>query len=549
VTETVVEAVASGEAGSAVSAVSGFRRWLASVDVASLSDRERVDLVAELERSKGAASAAQARLVHSVRRSREVAAPQDVARSVGSEVALARRESPSCGDRFLRVSTALLEQMPETLRALGAGVCSEAHAVRLVEATSCLSPADRSLVDARVGPLLGRLGVSAADRADRRVAAELDAAAVVARMEAAVRSRRVTMRAAADGMAYLTVLGPMTEVAGAHAALNARARTVTAGHAPEEPHLGRGVGAVAADTALRLLSGRERGEVQPVELHLVMTDRALLGTGDPGRSEWEPVRIPGLGSLPAPVARWWLRDQLDDTDPDARAAQVWMRRLYTSPDGRDLVSMDSRRRVFSGMLRRMLVLRDDLCTTPYCGAAIAHADHATPARKGGATSYVEGNGKCARCNHTKEAPGWRTEVVVGRAPKGLDERESRDATRAGVATRTQLMTRPQVATRTGSTTAAAAPTRPRLTTLPPVRTWPSVATRQLVIRTPLGRVYTSEPPPLLGWGSPDVPHETGPADRRKRPLRRRRPSPARATVGRRQRATSHLERHLCRYLT
>ena len=239
-----------------VGAVSRFREWLATVDVGELSDRERVDLVAELERVKGGASAAQARLVHSVRRSREQVAPQDVARSVGSEVALARREPPSCGDRFVRVSTALVEQMPATLAALTAGVCSEAHAVRVVEATSCLSSADRSQVDARVGPLLGRLGVKAADRAARRVAAELDAAAVVARMEAAVASRRVTVRAAADGMGYLTVLGPMTEVAGAHAALTARARTVTAGHAPEEPHLGRGVGAVAADTALRVLSGR-----------------------------------------------------------------------------------------------------------------------------------------------------------------------------------------------------------------------------------------------------------------------------------------------------
>ena len=45
--------------------------------------------------------------------------------------------------------------------------------------------------------------------------------------------------------------------------------------------------------------------------------------------------------------------------------------------------MDSRRRVFSGLLRRMLVLRDDVCVTPWCGAPVAHADHATPVREGG----------------------------------------------------------------------------------------------------------------------------------------------------------------------
>ncbi len=373
------------------------------------------------------------------------------------------------------------------------------------------------MFDGRVGPLLGRLGVRGAERAARAVAAELDAAAVVARMEAAVRSRRVTVRAAPDGMGYLSVLGPMLEVAGAHAALLARARSVAAGHHDDEPHAGRGVGAVAADTALAVLSGRAVGQVQPVEVHLVMTDRALLGTGDPHRSVMEPARVPGHSALPAPLARWWLRDPGGDGE-----ATVWLRRLYTTPSGRDLVAMDSRRRTFTGLLRRMLVLRDDLCTTPWCGAAIAHADHAIPARDGGATNYTTGNGKCARCNHTKEAPGWTTT-----APEH---------------------TNPQ----------------PR---------------REVVIRTPLGRTYRSQPPPLLGWGSQSAPstvHDdptdtrelatgrqrrpnrpayhrdpvataprTGPA---RRPLRRPR-QPRHPSTTRRPRTTSRLERELCRMLT
>ncbi len=145
----------------------------------ALSDRERVDLVAELERVKGACSAAQARLVEAVRCSREGAAPRDAMRSVGSEVALARRESPSCGDRFVRVSRALVRELPETMAALTLGVCSEAHVVKVVEATTVFGVGDRVEADRRLGPLLGRLGVKAADNAARRVAAELDAAAVV----------------------------------------------------------------------------------------------------------------------------------------------------------------------------------------------------------------------------------------------------------------------------------------------------------------------------------------------------------------------------------
>jgi hypothetical protein len=409
--------------------VAHFRSWLATVDVAELSDTQRVDLVGELERVKGAASAAQARVTDAVRCSREMVAAQDVARSVGSQVALARRESPALGDRFVGLARALVHEMPQTMAALTAGEVGERHAVEVVKATACLSVADRGVVDARLAGVLGRLGVAQLGRAAGRVAAELDAASVVARMEAAVRSRRVTVRPAPDGMAYLSVLGPLKDVVGAHAALLARSRTVVGGQCPEEAPQGRGVGAVAADTALRLLSGRAVGQLCPVEVHLVMTDRSLLGTGDTSRSVFEPARIPGHGSVPAPVARSWLREGVEpagsgEAAPDAQPAlpvlplpagahqaRVWMRRLYTSPDGRDLVAMDSRRRVFSGLLRRMLVLRDDVCVTPWCGAPVVHADHAVAVREGGSTSWANGDGRCARCNHVKEAPGWSVTVT------------------------------------------------------------------------------------------------------------------------------------------
>src|SRR6478752_6069385 len=211
-----------------VAAVQSFRTWLATVDVGELSDGERVDLVAELERVKGGASAAQARATDALRCSQEVVAPADVARSVGSQVALARRESPSLGDRFVGLSRALVHEMPHTMVALTGGEVSARVAVAVMQA----------------------------GRAATRVAAELDAASVVARMEAAARSRRVTVRPAPDGMAYLSVLGPLQDVVGAHAALQARARGVVGGQCAEEAPEGRGVGAVAADTALRLLSGR-----------------------------------------------------------------------------------------------------------------------------------------------------------------------------------------------------------------------------------------------------------------------------------------------------
>ena len=449
--------------------VAAVRGWLSAIDVGRLSDGERLDLVAELERLKNTAAATQARATHALRESREMTRPQDAVRSVGSEVALARHQSPTVGDRFVGVARALVDEMPVTMRALESGACSERHAEVMVQATSILTLEHRREVDRRVGPLLGRLGVRGAERAARRVAQELDVASVLKRMQDAVKSRRVTTRPAPDGMAYLTVLAPMVEVVGAQAALRRHAQSVVSGQCPHETPEGRGIGAVEADTALQLLSGRAPGQVQPVEVHLVMTDRSLLGTGDPDRSVMEPARIPGHGSLPAPVARAWVKgdpggsgrsgsslgsgsnggseESTDDATVD-RAATVWLRRLYTGPDGRDLVAMDSRRRHFTGLLRRMLVLRDDVCRTPWCEAPIVHADHTVPARDDGATSFRQGGGRCARCNYGKEAPGW------------------------------------------------AATVRSR---------------HEIRLTTPLGHSYLSRPPPLLGWGAAPSPSTSGSA--------------------------------------
>jgi hypothetical protein len=163
---------------------------------------------------------------------------------------------------------------------------------------------------------------------------------------------------------------------------------------------------------------------------------------------------------------------------------VWVRRLYTSADGRDLVAMDSRRRVFGGMLRRMLVLRDDVCTTPWCEAPIVHADHATPVREHGGTSFTEGNGKCTRCNHGKEAPGWRTRVILGGADRGTFCRD-------------------------GGSDSDHSSSRGNRGFGDQASDGDGLRARRVVqVTTPLGHTYDAEPPPLLGWGSQTFPPAT-----------------------------------------
>ncbi|MFQ6172439.1 hypothetical protein ACK8HX_12595 [Oryzobacter sp. R7] len=136
--------------------------------------------------------------------------------------------------------------------------------------------------------------------------------------------------------------------------------------------------------------------------------------------------------------------------------------------------------------------------------AIVHADHAQRARDDGPTSYVNGNGACARCNLVQEAPGWSVAVRDPLASPGTEA----DA-------------------------------------------------RELVVTTGVGLRYSSVPPPLLGWGStPGVERLPGHALRAPASAAVR-PGAGRVVRGRRvsQRPakrpllTSRLERELCRSLT
>ena len=90
----------------------------------------------------------------------------------------------------------------------------------------------------------------------------------------------------------------------------------------------------------------------------------------------------------------------------ARAAEVWLRRLYTHPAHGELVALESRAKRFPEALREFLVLRDQTCRTPWCDAPVRHGDHVVPHAQGGPTSAANGQGLCEACNYTKEAPGW-----------------------------------------------------------------------------------------------------------------------------------------------
>ncbi len=365
--------------------------------------------VEQFEQLKSAATAAQARataLWAARRRDAEQAAgvPSSLRdRGLASEVGLARRDSPARGSTHLGMARALVEEMPHTLAALETGALSEWRATLIVQQSACLSVEHRRQLDAELCADACRLegwGNARIEAEAKKIAARLDAAAVVARGAKAAKDRCVSIRPAPDTMTYVTAMLPVDQGMAVWAALKRQADTTFDN---------RSRGQIMADTFVERVTGRPAGQPIPVALNLVMADTTLFGGDD------TPGWLMDYGPVPAAVVRHLVNDAV--TDKDAKAV---LRRLYRHPKSGQLVAMESRSRRFPKALATFIGLRDRTCRTPYCDAPIRHRDHADPKRRGGATSAVNGLGLCERCNYVKEALGWR---VVARQRDGVHRAE------------------------------------------------------------------------------------------------------------------------------
>ncbi|MCD4534362.1 HNH endonuclease [Nocardioides sp. cx-169] len=382
------------------------RRWVAHLATLSrdLPDDHRIDLIGALEDLKCGAAGAQAVATVDLDASQRQAQEERglptarIGEGIASQIGLARRESPHKAGRLLGLAKILQAEMPHTLDRLRAGELSEWRATILVRETACLSLDDRQEVDRRLccpeGPAL-TMSDASLEGAARKLAADLDNAAVAARARKAEADRHVGVRPAPDTMVWVRALLPVKQGVAVFAALKAAADAAQAAGDP------RSRGQVMADTLYERVTSA--GAADPVQVHLdlVMTDRTFFHSGsEDDRAAEESAQVPGYGPVPAD----WAHDLLADS---LSAEAVWVRRLYTHPDTGDLVAMDSRARRASAGLEHFIRRRDhDVCRTPWCGAPIRHVDHATEWQSGGPTCAINLQGLCERCNHAKQAPGW-----------------------------------------------------------------------------------------------------------------------------------------------
>ncbi|MGF6835205.1 hypothetical protein QF015_003400 [Paenarthrobacter sp. TE4293] len=382
---------------------------------------ELIDQISDLEDLKSAISGLQARVAVAfdvAQRAAQAAAgvpASERGKGVGVQVALARRESPSRGSRLLGLAKALVTEMPHTMAALESGQLNEWRATLLVKETACLSVEDRCAVDeelaADAGTFIGA-GDNAITAAAKAAAYRRDPRTVSQRASYAATERTVSLRPAPDAMTYLTALLPVAHGVAVYAALSRKADSARSSGDS------RIRGQVMADTLVERVTGR-RGGISGVDLQLVMTDRALF------QGDAEPARIQGYGIVPAEWARALVgaarvgEPEHEPTavrePPPGREGEfdVWLRRLYTAPATGELITTDSKARLFPPRLRRFIEVRDDTCRTPYCDAPIRHIDHVVPWHAGGLTTVTNSAGLCEACNHTKENPGWTAKTLPG----------------------------------------------------------------------------------------------------------------------------------------
>ena len=372
---------------------------------AALDDAARVDAIRALERLVCTATAAQAQLTADLDRSQrarqaEVGVPAArQGQGVAAQVARARRESPHGGRRHLALARVVAAELPHTWAAWRDGRVTEWTTTLVARETACLSLEDRLAVDALVAADADRLEAMGPREVASWVAAEasrLDPASVVARRRRAEGDRHVSLRPAPDTMTWFTALLPVKDGVGLFATLS---RTADAARVSGDP---RSRGQVMADTLVaRVHANGEAGGMTTdapmpprVTLGLVMSDVALLGGSD------DPAHLDGYGTVPAELARELVAGSL------GAGEEVEVRRLWTNPTTGELVAMDSRSRLYRGLLARFVRLRDQVCRTPWCAAPVRHVDHVEDHASGGPTSASNAQGLCEACNHAKQAPGW-----------------------------------------------------------------------------------------------------------------------------------------------
>ncbi|MEQ3550165.1 DUF222 domain-containing protein [Pseudonocardia nematodicida] len=313
--------------------------------------------------------------------------PDKLERSVAAQIALACRTSVHQGRTRMRVARDLHNGFDHLHALFLAGELDADKIAAIVTAADTLTPDQRAELDRRLAEHdLTRLGIGRLRDLARRLVAEIAPADFAQRCEAAKNTRRVTVRPAADGMAFLTAHLPVEQAVGCVAALDKAHRDLSASPEP----LPRTRGQVMADTLVERLTGKTHATDIDLHVQVIVPVEALIDPDSP-----LPAEIPGYGPVPADLLA-------------TNKGRTTLRRLITRKGV--VIGGDTRQRRFTRFLDELIRARTrNRCTEAYCDAPIRHIDHITRAADHGTTTLDQGRGTCEFHNYLREQPGWTVE--------------------------------------------------------------------------------------------------------------------------------------------
>ena len=399
--------------------------------------------------------------------------PAQLSEFIGDEVAAALTLTAQTAAAYLDVALDLATRLPETAKALRAGVIDYAKARLIAEATRILSDADARTVEARILPMAGQQTLGRLRAAVSRAVLAVDPEAATRRREEAQKDPRVRRWQEDAGTAALAGFGlPPADVLEADQRITARALALRDAGLPgslEELRarayldtlLGQdstpsrspapsqdsalGQSPVPGDTTRPTSASAERPPAGQRRLaarvNLTISLTTLLGLAD------EPGNVAGFGPLDPSLARELAvlaanhpasRYCITVTDDDGRSLGHGCARGSLPPPGR-LTSPGQatpRRRPGpftvtihplargscdhrhqepgyqpSRRLRHLVEARTTTCCAPGCRrpAAQCDLDHTIPYDRGGRTCECDLAPLCRHHHRCKQSEGWGLE--------------------------------------------------------------------------------------------------------------------------------------------
>jgi uncharacterized protein DUF222 len=395
----------------------------------SWSPADRIDAIAELEAAIGmlqAVSNVEAATYVDQRKAADRAAGSNAGlagRGAPVEIAMARGVSRATVDYQLAFTRQLVADHPHLLAACLNGQVAQSAAKHIVHATEPLTAETRLGLDAQLTDLARELTPGEVRKAAARAVAAADPAAAEERARLARARKAVRAVMNGDGTGAIVALLPAEQALACWQALEHTSRGMR-GDGDE-----RSIDHLMCDLLVERVTGQSEAANLNLEVGVVVAASSVLGGDD------QPAKLVGhnggdYGVLPAGLARELAASQ-----------SAWARRLVCDPyDGR-LLSMDTRKRRFDGMLRKFILYRDGTSRRPGSSAPIYEIDHINRYSDGGATTAANAEGLAKSDHLIRDLPGWSVAAIDGDAGDGV--------------------------------------------------CW----------TTPTGHSYESRPPPILGWGN------------------------------------------------